>query len=89
MDDQNKNLIIATALSFLVILVWFLLFPPPEQPETAPATETSQTATDTATTPSAGGAPTADASASTTGVTASPSVRSAWPTIPAQGRYSP
>ncbi|KAA9010627.1 membrane protein insertase YidC [Histidinibacterium aquaticum] len=30
MDDQNKNLILATALSFLVILVWFLLFPPPE-----------------------------------------------------------
>ncbi len=31
MDDQNKNLILATALSFLVILVWFVLFPP-EQP---------------------------------------------------------
>ncbi|WP_420586090.1 membrane protein insertase YidC [Ruegeria sp.] len=31
MDDQNKNLILATALSFLVILVWFVLFPPPEQ----------------------------------------------------------
>ncbi|WP_136439792.1 membrane protein insertase YidC [Pacificoceanicola onchidii] len=31
MDDQNKNLILATALSFAVILVWFLLFPPPEQ----------------------------------------------------------
>ena len=30
MDDQNKNLIIATALSFVVILVWFVLFPPPE-----------------------------------------------------------
>ena len=30
MDDQNKNLILATALSFLVILVWFALFPPPE-----------------------------------------------------------
>ncbi len=29
MDDQNKNLILATALSFLVILVWFVLFPPP------------------------------------------------------------
>ncbi|MBV1904117.1 MAG: membrane protein insertase YidC [Marinosulfonomonas sp.] len=28
MDDQNKNLILATALSFLVILVWFVLFPP-------------------------------------------------------------
>ncbi len=28
MDNQNKNLILATALSFLVILVWFILFPP-------------------------------------------------------------
>ena len=35
MDDQNKNLILATALSFIVILIWFVLFPPPE-PETAP-----------------------------------------------------
>ncbi|WP_435139348.1 membrane protein insertase YidC [Pseudopelagicola sp. nBUS_19] len=30
MDDQNKNLILATALSFVVILVWFVMFPPPE-----------------------------------------------------------
>ncbi|MEM7320400.1 MAG: membrane protein insertase YidC [Pseudomonadota bacterium] len=30
MDDQNKNLILATALSFLVILVWLVVFPPPE-----------------------------------------------------------
>ena len=30
MDDQNKNLILATALSFLVILTWFILFPPEE-----------------------------------------------------------
>ena len=30
MDDQSRNLILATALSFLVILVWFLLFPPPD-----------------------------------------------------------
>ncbi|MEL6204377.1 MAG: membrane protein insertase YidC, partial [Pseudomonadota bacterium] len=36
MDDQNRNLILATALSFLVILVWFLLFPPPEEPLTPP-----------------------------------------------------
>ncbi|MCK0149749.1 membrane protein insertase YidC [Marivita sp. S6314] len=38
MDDQNKNLLIATALSFAVILGWFVLFPPPEptvDPETA------------------------------------------------------
>lgn len=60
MDDQNKNLILATALSFLVILVWFILFPPPE-PETAldptpPSTEAGQVLTppaQTATTPSA------------------------------------
>ncbi len=32
MDDQNKNLILATALSFLVIMVWFILFPPEEVP---------------------------------------------------------
>ena len=32
MDDQNKNLILATVLSFLVILVWFVVFPPPDAP---------------------------------------------------------
>jgi len=42
MDDQNRNLILATALSFVVILVWFVLFPPPE-PETNPATEIAET----------------------------------------------
>jgi YidC/Oxa1 family membrane protein insertase len=31
MDDQNRNLILATALSFLVILVWFLVVEPPQQ----------------------------------------------------------
>ena len=33
MNDQNKNLILATALSFIVILVWFVVFPPPEPTE--------------------------------------------------------
>ena len=28
MEDQNKNLLLATSLSLLVILVWFFLFPP-------------------------------------------------------------
>ncbi|MGA1633786.1 MAG: membrane protein insertase YidC [Gemmobacter sp.] len=41
MDDQNRNLILATALSFLVILVWFFLFPPPEP--TAPPAVPEQT----------------------------------------------
>ncbi|MEM6304193.1 MAG: membrane protein insertase YidC [Pseudomonadota bacterium] len=54
MDDQNKNLILATALSFLVILVWFTLFPPPETqtPPTAP-TSTTQTADDGTSVPAA------------------------------------
>jgi YidC/Oxa1 family membrane protein insertase len=30
MDGQNKNLILATVLSFVVILLWFFLFPPDE-----------------------------------------------------------
>ncbi|KQI67089.1 insertase [Loktanella sp. 3ANDIMAR09] len=42
MDDQNKNLILATALSFGVILVWFLLFPPPAQSPAALEDATAQ-----------------------------------------------
>ena len=52
MDDQNKNLILATALSFLVILTWFvggpLLFPqwfPEPAPVTAPADPMADTLT--------------------------------------------
>ncbi len=44
MDDQNKNLILATALSFLVILVWFVLFPP--EPPVDPAQTTTIAAED-------------------------------------------
>jgi YidC/Oxa1 family membrane protein insertase len=75
MDDQNKNLILATALSFLVILLWFVLFPPPKtaptdpnapavQTEAAPvaATPTADTAAgDVAGTTEAATAPGADA----------------------------
>lgn len=32
MDDQNKNLILATALSLAVLIGWFALFPPPPPP---------------------------------------------------------
>ncbi|MCW3780618.1 membrane protein insertase YidC [Defluviimonas salinarum] len=48
MDDQNKNLILATVLSFLVILIWFTLFPPPEQAPAPDAPAAVQTAGDTA-----------------------------------------
>jgi len=43
MDDQNKNLILATALSFVVILVWFVMFPPPEPVQDDTETTAAQT----------------------------------------------
>ena len=44
MEDQNKNLILATVLSFLVIMVWFVMFPPPEPVQDPNAATTTQTA---------------------------------------------
>lgn len=41
MDNQNKNLILATALSFLIVLGWFMLFPP-EPPPGGGVQESSQ-----------------------------------------------
>jgi YidC/Oxa1 family membrane protein insertase len=45
MDDQNKNLILATVLSFVVIVAWSTLFPP-KDPPIEPGTETAQIADD-------------------------------------------
>ncbi|WP_281973745.1 membrane protein insertase YidC [Ruegeria faecimaris] len=56
MDDQNKNLILATALSFVVILVWFVLFPPPEQTTITDQAEISAIESDEVQTPSASSA---------------------------------
>lgn len=39
-EQNNKNLILAMVLSAAVMIVWFVLFPPPEPPVTAP-TETA------------------------------------------------
>jgi YidC/Oxa1 family membrane protein insertase len=50
MDEQNKNLILATVLSFLVIMVWFWLFPP-EDPALAELPPTTTEATIDGTTP--------------------------------------
>ena len=71
MDDQNKNLILATALSFLVILVWFVLFPPPQTEPVEPATQIAQGDTltaPTAATPDVAAAPAA--AGATAGATA-------------------
>ncbi len=70
MDDQNKNLLLATGLSFLVILGWYAFFPAPEQTAT-PDTETALTAPETGgtTAPAPAAAPAAGA---TTTATAEP-----------------
>ena len=50
MDDQNKNLLLATVLSFVVIVIWFVLFPPPEpvsDPNAPVATSSQETGTGT------------------------------------------
>ncbi|WP_439149275.1 membrane protein insertase YidC [Sulfitobacter sp.] len=53
MDDQNKNLIFATVLSFIVILGWFLLFPPPEPGTPVDGTDVSLTSPSGVTAPDA------------------------------------
>ena len=44
MDDQNKNLILATVLSMMVVLVWMVFFPPPEVAPQAEAPAVTQAA---------------------------------------------
>jgi YidC/Oxa1 family membrane protein insertase len=68
-NDNTKNLILATALSFLVILVWMFLFPPPEPPAV------TQTATETAAPAETGTAPAAtDSGTESTGLAAAPRI---------------
>jgi YidC/Oxa1 family membrane protein insertase len=43
MDDQNKNLILATVLSFLVITGWMVLFPPAPVVDGTTAAQSEQT----------------------------------------------
>jgi len=64
MDDQNKNLILATVLSFLVILGWYTFFPPPEPiPAVDPAVTESVAEGGTAGAPAVGGTAATDAAA--------------------------
>ena len=60
MENQNKNLILATALSFLIILVWFILFPPEEPPidsQTSPSSAVSESDNLASTPPTVGEVP--------------------------------
>ena len=52
MNDQNKNLILASVLSFIVIITWFILFPPPE-PVTKDIKSTQQQAEESSLAPNA------------------------------------
>ncbi|RVT87186.1 membrane protein insertase YidC [Rhodobacteraceae bacterium CCMM004] len=75
MDDQNKNLILATALSFLVILIWFVVFPPEDpvvDPNAPVATTTTEDGTPIAATPPVPGALPADPAAAPAGREAAP-----------------
>ena len=85
MDDQNKNLILATVLSFVVILLWYTVFAPPAPVVPPVATDaTSQTApvaatpTVAAAVPDAGVAATA---AATTELAAAPRIAIATPRL--------
>jgi YidC/Oxa1 family membrane protein insertase len=75
MDDQNKNLILATVLSFLVIVVWYTVFaptPPAVDPNAAvPAASQSATDSGTAATTAAG------ATAAATATEAAPALTTA------------
>jgi YidC/Oxa1 family membrane protein insertase len=69
-EQNNKNLILAMVLSAAVMIVWFVLFPPPEPPVT-PAT-TTETSTTPSTTTGATTATTADPAQTQTEPTAVP-----------------
>lgn len=72
MDDQNKNLLLASVLSALVIIVWYGFFAPEQQPLDPGATPaTVTTAQDETTVPPAG---TETASVAENTVTAAPRI---------------
>ncbi len=72
MDDQNKNLILATALSFVVILVWFVMFPPPEPAVEDPNAAVTATDGTTPVAPAATAPLTADTAVTDTDTAAAP-----------------
>ena len=88
MDDQNRNLILATALSFLVILLWFLLFPPEEATTPPPPAETAGNTT-TGTPPAAPATTSPDGTAPTPPAAAGTGTTAATPRAPAPDSAAP
>ncbi len=80
MDNQNKNLILATALSLVVIIVWSLFFASPP-PTPTPTDPTTTAATDTTGTP-APAVPDAGTPVGETDTTASAEDLNAAPRVP-------
>ncbi|MGL4312184.1 MAG: membrane protein insertase YidC [Paracoccaceae bacterium] len=66
-NDNQKNMVLAVALSALVMLVWFFLFPPPDAPQTVPDTATETFGTPETTADAVAGA--GDATAADAAVT--------------------
>ncbi|MCX7286917.1 MAG: membrane protein insertase YidC [Rhodobacterales bacterium] len=56
-EQNNKNLILAMVLSAVVMIVWFVLFPPPEPPADLAAPTAVEVAADPAVTPAPEAAP--------------------------------
>ncbi len=65
-EQNNKNLILAMVLSAAVMIVWFVLFPPPELPVEVAAAPAGQTETAIGTAAGAKADPAVDAAAGTT-----------------------
>ena len=61
MDEQNKNLLLATGLSFLVLLIWMAFFAPEPPDDTSLPGDSSVQTDGTATLPAAPPAEPADA----------------------------
>jgi YidC/Oxa1 family membrane protein insertase len=62
-EQNNKNLILAMVLSAAVMIVWFVLFPPPEPPVEVAAPTSGQAVTDGGTAGVVPAAPSTDATA--------------------------
>lgn len=76
-EQNNKNLILAMVLSAVVMIVWFIFFPPPETPVDTATTSTtaSETAPATAPTATTAAEPGTAAPAGSTAVTDAPRLR--------------